>query len=80
MGRYRDRRMTWRSLLGLLGAAAASAFGALVLGEYEFTGTLPFLAGPLFGLAVGEVVVAVGRARALTVGMAAAAVAAAGVV
>lgn len=71
--------MTWRSLLGLLCAAAASALGALVLGEYEFTGTLPFLAGPLFGLAVGEVVVAVGRARTLAVGVAAGAVAFAGI-
>ena len=40
-----------------------AAFGALILGEYEFTGTLPFLAGPLFGLVIGEVVVGVGRPR-----------------
>ena len=71
--------MTWRSLLGLLCAAAASALGALVLGEYEFTGTLPFVAGPLFGLAIGEVVVGVGRARTLAVGAAAAGVAFAGI-
>jgi len=59
--------MTWRPLLGLAVAAAASALGALLLGEYEFTGTLPFIAGPLFGLVVGEVAVAVGRSRTVPV-------------
>ena len=38
-----------------------AVLGALILGEYEFTGTLPYVAGPLFGLVVGEVVVGVGR-------------------
>lgn len=42
--------------------------GALILGEYEFTGSLPFVAGPLFGLAIGEVVVGVGRNRTVVVG------------
>lgn len=50
-------------MLGVLCGAAVAAFAALILGEYEFTGSLPYVAGPLFGLAVGEVVVAVGRAR-----------------
>jgi hypothetical protein len=45
-------------------AALVAALGALILGEYEFTGTLPWIAGPLFGLAVGETVVAVGQSRA----------------
>lgn len=71
--------MTWRALLGLAVAAGASALGALVLGEYEFTGTLPFLAGPLFGLVVGEVVVAVGRSRTVPVGLAAAGLSFAGI-
>lgn len=52
-----------RAGLGLLCGAAVAALGALILGEYEFQGTLPFVAGPLFGLVVGEVVVGVGRAR-----------------
>ncbi len=65
--------MTWRAPLGLLCAAAVSAFGALILGEYEFTGTMPWVAGPLFGLLIGEVVVEVGRTRALLVGCIAAA-------
>jgi len=40
-----------------------AALGALILGEYEFSGALPFVAGVLFGLVVGEVVVTVGRRR-----------------
>jgi hypothetical protein len=53
-----------RTIGGLVCAAFVAALGALILGEYEFTGTLPWVAGPLFGLAVGETVVAVGRSRA----------------
>jgi hypothetical protein len=53
-----------RTVCGLVCAALVAALGALILGEYEFTGTLPYVAGPLFGLAVGETVVAVGRSRA----------------
>ena len=52
-----------RAGLGVVCGAAAAALGALILGEYEFTGTLPFVAGPLFGFVVGEVVVGVGRSR-----------------
>ena len=48
--------MTWRALLGLVLGGATAALGALILGEYEFTGTLPWVAGPLFGLVIGEVV------------------------
>lgn len=58
---------TLRAALGLLCGAAAAALGALILGEYEFTGALPFVAGPLFGLVIGEVVVGVGRSRAVAV-------------
>lgn len=71
--------MPWRPPLGLICAAAVSTLGALILGEYEFTGSLPFVAGPLFGLVIGEVVVGVGRSRALVVGVIAAGVAAAGI-
>jgi hypothetical protein len=55
--------MDWRPVLGIVCCVAAAALGAQILGEYEFTGTLPYVAGPLFGLVVGEVVVAVGRVR-----------------
>lgn len=65
--------MTWRAVLGLLLGAATAALGALVLGEYEFGGTLPWVAGPLFGLVIGEVVAGVGRSRHLAVAALAAA-------
>lgn len=57
-----------RTLLGLLCGALVAAGGALILGEYEFSGSLPYVAGPLFGLVVGEAVVAAGRNRSMAVG------------
>lgn len=68
-----------RAGLGVVCGVAAAALGALILGEYEFTGSLPFVAGPLFGLAVGEVVVGVGRQRSVPVGVLAAATAFGGI-
>ena len=60
--------MTPRTLLGLLCGAAVAAAGALILGEYEFSGALPWFAGPLFGFVVGEAVVTAGRSRSMVVG------------
>jgi hypothetical protein len=57
-----------RTLLGLLCGAVVAALGALILGEYEFSGTLPWFAGPLFGFVVGEAVVTAGRTRSMVVG------------
>lgn len=71
--------MGWRVLLGLACGAAAAAIGAVFLGEYEFTGSLPFTAGPVFGLVIAEIVVAVGRRHDARVGIVAAALAFAGV-
>lgn len=71
--------MAWRAPVALVCAAATAALGALILGEYEFTGTLPYVAGPLFGLAIGEVVVGVGRTRAVAAGIAAGALAFGGI-
>ena len=68
-----------RAGLGVVCGVAAAALGALILGEYEFTGPLPFIAGPLFGLVIGEIVVGVGRVRSLLVAAAAAAAAFAGI-
>ena len=45
-------------VFGLLAGAAVAAFGALVLGESPVTERTALLAGPLFGLAVGEGVLA----------------------
>lgn len=70
---------TLRAGIGIVCGAAAAALGALILGEYEFTGTLPFVAGPLFGLVVGEIVVGVGRVRSLVVAAVAAVAAFAGI-
>ncbi|MFL6204265.1 MAG: hypothetical protein ACJ739_02860 [Acidimicrobiales bacterium] len=71
--------MTWRALFGLVLGAAVAALGALILGEYEFTGSLPWIAGPLFGLVVGEVVASVGRSRHVAVAAASAGLAFAGI-
>jgi hypothetical protein len=72
--------VTWRALLGVVLGAAVAALGAGILGEYEFTGSLPYIAGPLFGLVVGEVVVAVGKARSTVVAALAAALSFGGIV
>jgi ABC-type Mn2+/Zn2+ transport system permease subunit len=50
-----------RHLLGVVTAAAAAAFGGLVLGEYELKGAMVVVAAVLFGLAVAEVLVAIAR-------------------
>jgi hypothetical protein len=68
-----------RAVLGVVCGAAAAALGALILGEYEFTGSLPFIAGPLFGLVIGEIVVGVGKDRSLLVAALAAAAAFGGI-
>jgi hypothetical protein len=68
-----------RTVLGLVCGAAAAALGALILGEYEFSGSLPFIAGPMFGLVIGEIVVGVGRARSVVVAVLAGAMSFAGI-
>jgi hypothetical protein len=50
-----------RHLLGLGAATLAASFGALVLGEYELKGAMGVLAAVLFGLAIAEALVSVGR-------------------
>lgn len=49
----------------MIAGEAAAAVGALILGEYEFAGAIPFVAGVLFGLAVAEVMMTVARAGTL---------------
>jgi hypothetical protein len=51
--------------LAVVVAALASAFGGVVLGEYQFEGLMPYGAGLLFGLVVGELVVTIARSRSL---------------
>ena len=67
-----------RVAISLVIASLLAALGALVLGEYEFTGALPFVAGPLFGLLIGEVVLTVARVRSWPLAIAAGALAALG--
>jgi membrane associated rhomboid family serine protease len=66
-----------RLLLAVLVAGLAAAFGALLLGEYPFSGATPWVAGVLFGYVVAEIVVSVGRRRGILLGLLAAVFAAA---
>lgn len=74
-----DDRVEWsglpspalvRATAGLVVAAVVAALGGLILGEYQFEGWLPVVAGVLFGLVVAEVAVGVGRRRTWPVGAA----------
>jgi len=58
-----------RLVLALVAAAVASAVGALILGEYEFSGATPIAAGVLFGLVISEIVIEIGRTRAPLIGV-----------
>lgn len=75
-----DRPGLTRVLLAMVAGSAAAALGALVLGEYEFEGALPWIAGPLFGLVIAEIVVSLGRWRDPAVGLFCAAAAGLGLV
>jgi hypothetical protein len=61
-----------RLALALLAGAAVASLGAVILGEYPFTGVAPLAAGVLLGVLVGEVLVALRRARGALVGAVAA--------
>jgi hypothetical protein len=67
-----------RLLVAVAVAALASAFGGVVLGEYQFDGLMPYGAGLLFGLVVGELVVTVSHSRSLVLGAVCGALVAAG--
>lgn len=69
-----------RRVLALLAGAATAAAGAVILGEYEFTGLTPVVAGVLFGVIVAEVVTAAGRRRDVVTALACGVLAAAGMV
>ena len=69
-----------RPILGAFAGAATSALGALILGEYPFSGAMVFVATILLGLAVAEVVVAVGRQQAMAAAAVAVALTAGGLV
>ena len=50
-----------RLVLAAAAGAATAALGALILGEYAFTGLTPYLAGVFFGLVIAEIVLTVAR-------------------
>jgi hypothetical protein len=58
-----------RPILGVAAAALACVLGALILGEYEFSGATPVGAGVLFGLVISEIVIEVGAIRTPIIGM-----------
>lgn len=62
----------WRLPAAIGLGAAAAALGGLILGEYPFTGVMPYIAGVLFGLVVAEVIVSVSQQQGKLTALAAA--------
>src|SRR5579864_847812 len=69
---------TLRRMAALAATVAAAALGAVIVGEYELVGFTPYVAGLLFGLAVAEVELTVGRDARVPAAVAAGVLAAAG--
>src|SRR4051794_33123588 len=67
-----------RAILALVAAAVACALGALILGEYEFSGATPLGAGVLLGLVISEIVISIGARRSPVIGIVTAALVAGG--
>jgi hypothetical protein len=59
-------------VLAVLAAAAVAALGGVILGEYPFTGVMPYVSGVLFALVVSEVTVGIGQRRGAFLALAAA--------
>jgi hypothetical protein len=69
-----------RRILAVLAGAAVGAAGAVILGEYPFSGLLVLGAGPLLGLFVAEATLGVGQWRGPVPAVACAAIASAAMV
>ncbi|CAN5647860.1 hypothetical protein BH20ACT1_BH20ACT1_04300 [soil metagenome] len=69
-----------KRILPVVAGAAVAGFGALIVGEYEFQGLLPVLAGLVLGLLVSEAVALGGQWRGWVPAGMAAVLAAAGIV
>jgi len=69
-----------RGVLAVVAGAATAGFGAVIVGEYPFSGALVVGTGVLVGLFVAEVMAAVGRVRGKGPAAAAALLTAAGLV
>ena len=50
-----------RRVVAWVATIAAGVLGALILGEYEFSGWTPYVSGILFGLVLSEVQLTIGR-------------------
>jgi hypothetical protein len=50
-----------RMAVGIVLGAAVAALGGWILGEYPFTGIMPYITGVLFALVVAEVILSVSR-------------------
>ncbi len=50
-----------RVVFGALAAIFVGLFGGLIMGEYELRGPMALVAGLLFGLAVAEVTITIGK-------------------
>ncbi|HEY2812938.1 MAG TPA: hypothetical protein VGJ03_05705 [Acidimicrobiales bacterium] len=61
--------MSVRVVVALIVAGLVCIVGALILGEYQFTGLTPFAAGLLFGLVVSEFVLEIGKTRSPLIGI-----------
>jgi hypothetical protein len=68
-----------RQLVAVVAGAAAACVGALIAGEYPFTGVVPYVVGILLGMAIAELVVAIARRATIVLGAICAVVAAAAV-
>lgn len=60
-GRVTYSRPVVRQVLAVVAGAAVASLGAVILGEYPFSGALVLGAGVLFGLFVAEAVIGIGR-------------------
>ncbi len=72
-------RPSWASLRAAVaasGTALAAVLAALLLGEYDFSGGLPWLAGPVLGIVLAEVATALLGDRSRVMGVLAGALAA----
>lgn len=69
-----------RLTFAVLAAAAAAAFAAAILGEYDLRGITPLISAVMLALVVGELAVVVAGSRSVILGIACGVVVGAGVV
>jgi len=68
-----------RLVVGIALGVAAAALGGWILGEYPFTGVMPYFTGVLFALVVAEVMLSISRRPGPVVAAAACVVSACGI-